>query len=148
MPACAKPSTDRYATVKCAALKADGTPCRANAPRGVPICHLHNAEQTERAAHRVQSVAGGLAKAAAKLVATDPLTHDPAVAALDLGTIAGLRDLQAANLRALARSAHDVKTANSITNAIQAQRSVIEASTLLARIEALEEALEGDASGE
>jgi len=115
-------------------------------PRDALVCHFHNPDATARAAHRAQSVAGGLAKAGAPLVAGDPLTQDPAIAALDLGSMPGLRDLQAANLRGLAASPHDVRTANALTNGIQAQRGVIEASALVARIEALEGALRAAAS--
>jgi len=128
--------------VKCTHVRPDGTQCRANAPSGARVCHFHDPDPAKRAAHRAQSLAGGLAKAAARRVVGAPLADDPTVAALDLTTLPGLRELQAANLRALAKSAFDVKLANSLTNALTAQRSIVETSDLAERVAVLEAALE------
>lgn len=74
------------------------------------------------------------------VLSAESLATDPAVAALDLSTPAGLKLLLAITLKALTKLPLDVRLANAMGFLATSQRSIIEQSEIVARIEALENA--------
>ena len=130
---------------QCTSLTTGGKPCRAHVEHGSLFCRWHDPSPSARAKHSAESKRGGLAKAYGALPAIAALAEDPAVAALDLETAAGLRGLLSATLGALARLPFDMRSAHAIGALATAQRSTLEISAHEARLAAVEAELAAQA---
>jgi len=104
---------------------------------GRDVCRWHSSDPDDVAKHREESRRGGENRR------REPFTLDLLATVLDvdvlnLETAAGTRKLLAETIRHLARRPFSTATANSMSQCVLAQRSVIETSDLEERLTVLE----------
>ena len=123
----------------CTATTKAGAPCRAVRKAGLEVCAFHDRSPEARARHLEISAKGGRRHSRTANAAPVPaMSEDPAIAALDLTTLAGIRDFTAAAVRGLSRLPLDARLANAITGLVTAQRSTLDGADLEERVAALE----------
>lgn len=123
---------------RCTATTAAGVPCRASPAAGKALCRWHDTDPVAKAKHKAESAKGGTTKAYGNLPSIGALAENPAVAALDLSTVAGLQGLLSATLGSLARLPFDLRIATCISQVAQSQRIVVVDADFDARLKILE----------